>query len=212
MRRKSHHMLGKYLAEHYLSDASPRYIYAFVLGCTQPDLNPVTYLKGSTRFRWFRGHNYPNSRNAMNNFSHRLENKEKFTVWDYYTIGKLIHYTADAFTYAHNTSFPNQLNFHRIYEAQLQNYFLAYLSSAEKPSTQFCGGIMDTVSKLHLEYSKKTSNIHYDTVYCLNACCNILSILFPTTEKSNVSNPDYIQRGIYSCHCSDTPISDFTPL
>ena len=40
---------------------------------------------------------------------------------------RLIHYTTDAFTYAHNDTFPTALSDHREYEAALQDHFLEYM-------------------------------------------------------------------------------------
>ena len=124
MRGKSHRCLGKYLVQHYMSDTPERYVKAFLLGCIEPDRNPATYLKGSIRCQWLRGHNYRNARRFMRAISARLEKKEKLGLFDYYTLGKLIHYTTDAFTYAHNDTFPTALSDHREYEAALRKAIL----------------------------------------------------------------------------------------
>ena len=110
MRGKSHRCLGKYLVQHYMSDTPERYVKAFLLGCIEPDRNPATYLKGSIRCQWLRGHNYRNARRFMRAISARLERKETLKLFDYYTLGKLIHYTTDAFTYAHNDTFPTAMH------------------------------------------------------------------------------------------------------
>ena len=98
MRGKSHRCLGQYLVEKYMPHAPKRYIRAFLIGCIEPDRNPVTYLKGSIRCQWLRGHNYENARRYMRRLSERLERKERLFLIDYYALGKLIHYTVDAFT------------------------------------------------------------------------------------------------------------------
>ena len=87
MRGKSHICLGKYLAEHYMDHVSSTHIQAFLLGCLEPDRNPFTYLKGSFRFQWFRGHNYRNARRFLRRISARLEQKETWNLYDYYTLG-----------------------------------------------------------------------------------------------------------------------------
>ena len=99
-----------------MNDVPKRYVQAFLIGCIEPDRNPVTYLKGSIRHQWLRGHNYRNARRFMRRISVRLENKDSWNLYDYYTLGKLIHYTTDAFTYAHNDTFPTALTEHREYE------------------------------------------------------------------------------------------------
>ena len=119
----SHRMLGNYLAETYFQKLPKRYTKAFLLGCIQPDRNPATYLKGSFRCRPLQGHHWNSSRKYMHRIAKRLENKHKLRIFDYYTMGKLIHYTVDAFTASHNDRFSMDLSAHRAYETKLQGKF-----------------------------------------------------------------------------------------
>ena len=123
MRGKSHLRIAQYLVERYMPDVPKRCQTAFRIGCIEPDRNPATYLKGSIRCQWLRGHNYQNARKFMKAIACRLERKEKLNLFDYYTLGKLIHYTTDAFTYAHNDTFPTNLTDHREYEAETSNIY-----------------------------------------------------------------------------------------
>lgn len=177
MRAESHCRLGRYLADRYLSELSRYRINAFLIGCIEPDRNPATYLKGSLRFQWFRGHNYPNAKNYMTRISQRLEQKRKWNLYDWYTLGKLIHYTADAFTSPHNELFSQALSDHRSYEAKLQDYFLSYLHMSPSVSVRFSKTVMDTILDYHHDYEKEASAIHTDTAFALSACCSILAVL-----------------------------------
>lgn len=177
MRGKSHRCLGHYLVQHYMEGVPQRYVQAFLVGCIEPDRNPVTYLKGSLRAQWFRGHNYRNARRFMRRISQRLEAKDRFGLYDYYTLGKLIHYTTDAFTYAHNESFPTNLEEHRMYEAALQEHFLAYMAEDPQVNPQAARSIMDALYRYHLEYESQGAGIHTDSRFALTACCCVLSIL-----------------------------------
>lgn len=177
MRGKSHIILGNYLLDQYLPQLPGRYRRAFLLGCIEPDRNPVTYLKGSLRFQWLRGHNYLNARRFMIRISHRLEKKSYFHFLDFYTLGKLIHYTADAFTFAHNDCFPEGLSRHREYEEMLQNHFLTYLRTAPHIEIRHAESIMEAIEHHHLEYSAEPSGIHRDSRFALQACCCVLSVL-----------------------------------
>ena len=182
MRGKSHLCLGIYLAEKYMPQTSPACIRAFLLGCIQPDRNPLTYLKGSIRHQWMRGHNYPNACKYISRLSVRLENKEKFTILDYYSLGKLIHYTVDAFTLAHNTNFPEDLAQHRIYETALQHYFLIALRNDPNTEILSAATVAEIICIYHQEYSCQIPGICNDTLYALNASCSILAHIF---EKQN---------------------------
>lgn len=177
MRGKSHIRLGQYLIGHYMPSLPRRYSRAFLLGCVAPDRNPATYLKGSLRCQWLRGHNYPNARRFMAKIARRLEKKGRLGLWDYYTLGKLIHYTTDAFTYAHNEDFPPALRRHREYEARLQTHFLAYLQADPLVSPRRCGSVMETIARLHREYENQARCLHRDARFALNACCMVVLLL-----------------------------------
>ena len=64
MRRKSHKLLGEYLAREYMTDIPKSYVCAFLIGCVEPDRNPATYLKGSLKFQW-----HVDSPRSLKNFS-----------------------------------------------------------------------------------------------------------------------------------------------
>lgn len=178
MRGKSHRCLGQYLAKHYLNDVPTLYVKAFQLGCIEPDRNPVTYLKGSIRHQWLRGHNYRNARRFMRQISWRLEHRDSLNLFDYYTLGKLIHYTTDAFTYAHNAEFPTQLSDHKAYEDALQEHFLRYMAEDPQVDTVIAHSIMEAICSYHREYEQQEANIHNDIKFALSACCCVLAILF----------------------------------
>lgn len=178
MRRKSHQHLGRYLADNYMSHLPGHYVRVFLIGCVEPDLNPVTYLKGSLRFQWLRGHNYCNARRFMRQISRRLEKKRQLRLFDYYTLGKLIHYTADAFTSAHNEEFGTSLPEHREYEAALQEHFLSFLSGNPDFWTNAERPVMDTIRSYHRDYIRRPVNLHTDTRFAIIVCCMVLTRLF----------------------------------
>lgn len=177
MRGQSHLCLGRYLARRYMKHTPETSVRAFLFGCIQPDRNPVTYLKGSLRHQWLRGHNYRNARRFMKRISRRLESKSRWNLYDYYTLGKLIHYTTDAFTYAHNADFPSQLRNHMEYESTLQEHFLSYLEKDPQVDVLLAKTIMDAIGQYHLDYEQEASSIHNDSRFALTACCCVLAIL-----------------------------------
>lgn len=177
MRGKSHISLGNYLLDQYMPELPSHYRKAFLFGCIQPDRNPATYLKGSLRCQWLRGHNYHNARSFMRRISRRLEGKNRLRLYDYYTLGKLIHYTADAFTYAHNDTFPSALCAHRAYEIRLQEHFLSYLTERPAVNIRPSHSVMETIASCHRAYSLKTPDLHWDCRFALQACCCVLSVL-----------------------------------
>lgn len=178
MRGKSHLSLGNYLTQHYMENQPVRYRKAFLIGCIEPDRNPMTYLKGSLHFQWLRGHNYHNANRYMEKLSYRLEHKKKLHLLDFYSIGKLIHYTTDAFTYAHNDLFPTDLSVHKTYEAALQDYFLDYMANSPKePAAEPMPSVMSTIREHHKDYICRPAGIHTDTRFAFAVCCCVVSLI-----------------------------------
>ncbi len=182
MRNKSHAAMGRFLLREYFPGISGRNATIFLLGCTQPDKNPTTYLKGSIRSRWMRGHNYSNSSRYIMRLSKRLEKKSHFTPWDYYSLGKLIHYTMDAFTYAHDERFPQDLHAHRQYEAELQHYFLANLRRCRKPADTFRGSCAALIRETHMRYIRLPGSVETDTAYAFSTCCQLMRKMTGNTQ------------------------------
>ena len=179
MKQESHRRLGRYLMGQLPQQPKRRHSTAFFIGCVEPDRNPITYLKGSLRFQWLRGHNYRNARRFMRRISQRLEGKTSLNLFDFYTLGKLIHYTTDAFTSAHNDTFPTNLMDHRVYEVKLQEHFLRYLEEDPQVNPRFARTIMDAVYSYHKEYERHEADIHTDARFALTACCSVVSVLLP---------------------------------
>lgn len=194
MRRKSHYQLGLYLAHHYLPHISGPDRSVFLLGCVEPDHNPFTYWKGSLRFQWLRGHNYPNSRRYMEKLSHRLETTPRWSLIDSYSLGKLIHYLADAFTSAHNPHFPEELTLHRAYEDGLQHMFLGLLAANPAPAPAATQTLPDLLASLHREYTSQSPTPENDTRYILTACCTCMAIFKSKTECSLCKSSPAPQR------------------
>ena len=105
MQKRSHRLLASALLSSQQGFHAKRFELAFLFGSFQPDCNPLTYLKGSWRGQKLRGHNFSNSQLYIYTRIHRLQRRTHWTMWQYYTLGKLTHYLADAFTYPHNDHF-----------------------------------------------------------------------------------------------------------
>lgn len=179
MRGKSHRCLGQYLVQKYMPNAPRRYVRAFLIGCIEPDRNPMTYFKGSIRCQWLRGHNYENARRFMRRLALRLEQKDRLYLVDYYALGKLIHYTVDAFTYAHNKDFPEDLREHRAYEKELQEYFLSFLHGDPPPCSRFCtdSDVMKTIQENHRRYMSRNRSIFTDARYAFTVSCLVAATI-----------------------------------
>lgn len=184
IKAKSHHILGEYLLDRYMPQAPRRYARAFLLGCVEPDKNPATYLKGSLRCQWLRGHNWGNAQRYMGRVCARLERREKLRLLDYYTLGKLIHYTTDAFTWAHNDFFSADLKGHCDYERLLQSYFTRYLPTVRQLKTSQHSSLMETILAYHRDYTAMPRGIHTDAKCSIRACSAVLALLLSNHART----------------------------
>ena len=177
MKAASHRALGQFLAEAFLSDTAGLHCRAFLFGCVQPDRNPMTYAKGSVRSQWLRGHNWGNANRFIFRLIHRLEARKTLSLWDYYCLGKLIHYTADAFTLPHNTHCPFGLRHHRDYERKLQEVLLAQLPAVPPTLSPASGSLSHALRDYRLGYMLSAPDLLTDARFILDACCTVTAAI-----------------------------------
>ena len=169
MKKRSHKLLASTLLEYEHGFRARRYEWAFLFGSFQPDCNPLTYLKGSLRAYKFRGHNFSNSQAYINAHILRLQRRARWTVWQYYTLGKLTHYLADAFTFPHNEHYPDSLIAHRAYEDALRVYFAEYLQSRTLRPERARWDLTQAIDQLHRQYMETQADVHQDARFILEA-------------------------------------------
>ena len=178
MQKRSHTLLARTLMERTAGFDQRRFALAFLFGSFQPDCNPLSYLKGSRRGIPLMGHNFSNSRRYVCRRIQRLQKKGRWNIWQYYTLGKLTHYLADAFTFPHNETYTDSLRAHRCYEARLRHELAARISLCQhRPSgTQ---DLTAALTELHREYLSATSFLQRDIDYILDATSLLVSALLP---------------------------------
>lgn len=169
MKKRSHKLLASTLLECEHGFRARRYEWAFLFGSFQPDCNPLTYLKGSLRAYKFRGHNFSNSQVYINSHILRLQRRDRWNIWQYYTLGKLTHYLADAFTFPHNENYPDSLIAHRAYEDHLRVYLAEYLRDCSLHLEQVRRDLPLVIDELHRQYMETQADVGQDARYILEA-------------------------------------------
>ena len=169
MQKRSHKLLASTLLAGENGFSAKRYELAFLFGSFQPDCNPLTYLKGSLRAYKFRGHNYSNSQYYIQRHIRSLQRRKRWNLWQYYTLGKLTHYLADAFTYPHNEHYPESLIAHRQYEADLRQYLSDYLENRTLRRANARQDLVDAISELHAQYMSTVTDMRRDVQFILRA-------------------------------------------
>lgn len=177
MNANSHKQIAVYLDRIYLKRLPRQMRKAFIIGCIEPDKNPTTYIKGSLRNQWLRGHNWENAQRYILKIADGLDRKSRLNIFEFYKLGKLIHYTADAFTYAHNLHFQSNLKVHRQYERALDRYIEKNFKNIAVSLDITASSILDIILSCRISYMRTSSGIIADTLYAKQACCSILSYL-----------------------------------
>ncbi|MCI2056293.1 MAG: zinc dependent phospholipase C family protein [Oscillibacter sp.] len=179
MQKRSHKLLARTLLDGCAGFSKKRFELAFVFGSFQPDCNPLSYLKGSLRAKKLMGHNYSNSQRYIDAHIDRLQRRNRWTIWQYYTLGKLTHYLADAFTFPHNDTYPDSLVAHRHYEDALRCDLAAYLKNRspvrERPQ-QNAAAAIDNLHRLYLDVA---SDRQRDIFYILEANSLLMASVLP---------------------------------
>ena len=173
MKKRSHKLLGIYLAERYMDDATKACRKAFVFGCVEPDYNYASYLKG-----WGTG-----------NRVRYLSEKHTWNLWDYYQFGRMLHYLADAFTFPHNSHYEGTLADHVRYELEMQPIFLEKLKDTAAQAVPVIGsraGIVEELNRLHRDYRKQASNPERDCDIILQTLCMAAAVFVPSAEYRHV--------------------------
>ncbi|WP_455580504.1 zinc dependent phospholipase C family protein [Dysosmobacter sp.] len=175
MQKRSHKLLASTLLQSQDGFSARRFELAFLFGSFQPDCNPLTYLKGSIRAHKFRGHNYSNSQPYISAHIARLQQRRRWTMWQYYTLGKLTHYLADAFTYPHNEDYPESLLAHRQYEDDLRAYLSQYLRFRQLRRQQVRMDLCTAIEDLHRQYMDSQADMQRDVQYILQATALLMA-------------------------------------
>ena len=179
MQKRSHTLLAQTLLKSRHGFSARRFGMTFLIGSFQPDVNPFSYLKGSVHYDRLKGHNYPNSRNYIYAHIDKLQRRDRWTIWQYYTLGKLTHYLADAYTYPHNEDYPNTMLDHHNYESDLRRFLRGYLAHRGVCRQQARRDLTAALEELHQQYMEARASTYRDASYILKATSMLMAGCLP---------------------------------
>lgn len=165
MQTKDHLTLGQFLVEKSTDRELKKHQKAFLLGCVEPDYNVATYLRGFAGYQKFRGHNAENALAHIKKCLAHFYTNEIHSPWDYFTLGTVIHYAADSFTWPHNEFWWGGLADHCAYEAKLHEQFAfalerkspMYLSMDAKSISAFSAPLTEPMPPLRTAWIRTVS-------------------------------------------------------
>lgn len=149
-----------------------------MFGCIEPDLNPFTYLRGSLKKRLLRGHNAENVQSHIQQCIKKLQRSKRQSAYWYFSLGTLMHYIADSFTYPHNVTFSGGLLQHRAYEKSLHKVFEPDLSAHAMDGLNTSQNTpWRTFDLRHRQYISRTGTMETDCRFIVMTCQDILASL-----------------------------------
>lgn len=179
MKTRDHLILGRYLINNCAVPQLKYHRKAFLLGCIEPDYNIFSYLRGMRRYKKFRGHNSENSFLFLMRCFDYFDGNKLNSSWDYFRLGAMIHYIADAFTAPHNGFWKEGILEHSAYESALHGSFKSMLESVCPEQIPYM-----EYAPLHRAYCAQTHDIKSDFRYILTACLSVMRKYVLRAEKT----------------------------
>ena len=176
MRKKSHILLARYLADQLTVDESLQsHRKAFCLGSILPDIRPSFVVKKHEYFSTF-GEIQEKMLQLVEHGP--LEGKER-VYWR--NFGEVLHYVADYFTFPHNRTYTGSLYEHSQYEKILKQRLKICIKSGADGAYVFRDVYFKNLEELtefiqvsHTSYLRKKRNITEDIQYILMVCYQVI--------------------------------------
>ena len=176
MRKKSHILLARYLADQLTVDESLQsHRKAFCLGSILPDIRPSFVVKKHEYFSTF-GEIQEKMLQLVEHGP--LEGKER-VYWR--NFGEVLHYVADYFTFPHNRTYTGSLYEHSQYEKILKQRLKICIKSGSAGAYVFRDVYFKNLEELtefiqvsHTSYLRKKRNITEDIQYILMVCYQVI--------------------------------------
>ena len=157
MRKKSHILLARYLADQMQTTASLQsHRKAFCLGSILPDKQRMKELADI-----------------------RPDESNQRVYWRRF--GEVIHYMADYFTFPHNKTYTGSFSQHNHYEKVLKNRLKECIQQGEahaylEPAIRFADfpTLVDYIEATHEKYLNKLRSVEEDIRFILNMCFQVV--------------------------------------
>lgn len=179
MRKKSHISLAKYLVQSLEIEELYNHKKAFYIGSILPDCKP-SFLTTKHEIRG----TLPMVQASICNLVE--ENKKTmFTSGFYRSLGEVMHYLADYFTFPHNSTFLGNIREHCAYEQQLKISLREYIKSGEAEKNLDRTDKFHTLEELfafirrkHEEYLQFKRTVEEDCKYIVSLCHSVAAGIF----------------------------------
>lgn len=190
MRKKSHILLARCLADHIQAGDLQPHRKAFCFGSILPDLKP-SFLTTKHEFNV----NFASVQEKIKNLTADCKIDERNARVYWRQVGEVTHHVADYFTFPHNDTYEGTLLEHGQYEAELKRGLRNYILSgrAVKNCRREVGfanfeQIITFIKKAHELYVSKERNVQEDIQFIITVCYQVMQgIVHLLEEKLEVA-------------------------
>lgn len=185
MRKKSHVLLGKCLAQQLDSKDLSFHKKAFCFGNVLPDLKP-SFVTVRHEFDV----NFDMVCKKIKKLAEDCTFLDRYTSGYWVKMGEVAHYVADYFTFPHNAHYTGSLVDHTYYEADLKNQMKVYILSgkAEKhcrKDVEFRSleDVITFIKKAHELYAMKERCVEDDIQFIITVTYQVLQGMIRLMEE-----------------------------
>lgn len=175
MRKKSHILLGWYLAEQIDSRDLRFHKKAFCYGNVLPDLKP-SFVTVRHEYQV----NFEMVCEKIKYLAEEFKFLEPYTSAYWRQLGEIVHYVADYFTFPHNEHFTGTIVEHTLYEGELKNRLKACILSGEasgytRTNKEFdsAGDVIAFIKSTHDLYMQKERSVEEDIRFIVAVCYQV---------------------------------------
>lgn len=180
MRKKSHILLARYLADQMPANTSLQsHRKAFCLGNILPDIQPSFVTKRHEYFGTFD----EVQEKIIQLVETGAEDLNDRVFWR--RIGEVMHYIADYFTFPHNRTFTGSLVEHNSYEAELKDRLKECILSGRADShlekAKYFGSfaeLIEYIRERHAVYLSRERCVAEDIRFILSVCYQVVQGVF----------------------------------
>lgn len=180
MRKKSHILLARYLADQMPANISLQsHRKAFCLGNILPDIQPSFVTKRHEYFGTFD----EVQEKIIQLVETGAEDLNDRVFWR--RIGEVMHYIADYFTFPHNRTFTGSLVEHNSYEAELKDRLKECILSGRADShlekAKYFGSfaeLIEYIRERHAVYLSRERCVAEDIRFILSVCYQVVQGVF----------------------------------
>lgn len=190
MRKKSHILLARCLADHVQAGDLQSHRKAFCLGSILPDLKP-SFLTTKHEYNV----NFESVQEKIKDLTVGLRPDERNARVYWRQVGEVTHHVADYFTFPHNDTYEGTLLEHGQYEAELKRGLKNYILSGKavkncQRQVKFTSfeQIITFIKKAHELYVLKERNVQEDIQFIITVCYQVMQgIVHLLEEKLEVA-------------------------